>query len=59
MLKEIVCDCGWIARGSEDELVVAAQEHGRTAHAMVPTREQVLAVATPVAQAPEEAQQQT
>ena len=48
MIKQIVCDCGWSARGNEDELVAAAQAHGREAHDMVPTREQVLAVATPV-----------
>jgi predicted small metal-binding protein len=48
MIKEIVCDCGWTARGTEDELVAAAQAHGRDAHGLVPTREQVLAVATPV-----------
>jgi predicted small metal-binding protein len=48
MIKEIVCDCGWTARGTEDELVAAAQNHGRDAHGLVPTREQVLAVATPV-----------
>lgn len=47
MDKEIVCDCGWRVRGSEDELVAAAQEHGRTAHDMVLTREQVLATAKP------------
>lgn len=48
MIKQIVCDCGWSARGTEAELVAAAQAHGREAHDMVPTREQVLAVATPV-----------
>jgi hypothetical protein len=48
MIKQIVCDCGWTARGTEDELVAAAQAHGRDAHDLVPTREQVLAVATPV-----------
>jgi predicted small metal-binding protein len=48
MIKQIVCDCGWSVRGTEDELVAAAQAHGREAHDMVPTREQVLAVATPV-----------
>jgi predicted small metal-binding protein len=48
MEKEIVCDCGWSARGTEEELVAAAQEHGREAHAMEPTREQVLAAARPV-----------
>lgn len=48
MLKQVVCDCGWSARGTDEELVAAAQRHGREAHSMVPTREQVLAVATPV-----------
>ena len=48
MLKQIVCDCGWSARGTDDELVAAAQEHGRLAHDLVPSREQILAVATPV-----------
>jgi len=48
MIKETVWDSGWTARGTEDELVAAAQVHGRDAHGLVPTREQVLAVATPV-----------
>ncbi len=47
MEKEIVCDCGWRARGTEDELVAAAQEHGREAHDMIPTPAQVLATAKP------------
>jgi predicted small metal-binding protein len=50
MIKQIVCDCGWSARGTEDELVAAAQAHGREAHDTVPTREQVLAVATPLSE---------
>ena len=49
MLKKIVCDCGWTATGTDDELIAAAQEHGREAHDLVPTAEQVLAVAKPVA----------
>jgi predicted small metal-binding protein len=49
MLKKIVCDCGWTATGTDEELIVAAQEHGREAHDLVPTAEQVLAVAKPVA----------
>jgi predicted small metal-binding protein len=48
MEKEIACDCGWRVRGNEDELVAAAQEHGRIAHDMVPTPDQVLATAKPV-----------
>jgi predicted small metal-binding protein len=49
MLKKIVCDCGWTATGTDEELIAAAQEHGREAHDLVPTAEQVLAVAKPVA----------
>jgi predicted small metal-binding protein len=49
MRKRIVCDCGWTATGTDEELVAAAQEHGREAHDLVPTAEQVLAVAKPVA----------
>jgi hypothetical protein len=48
MLKQIVCDCGWSARGTDEELIEVAQRHGREAHNMVPTPEQVLAVAVPV-----------
>jgi hypothetical protein len=48
MIKQIICDCGWSARGTEGELVAAAQQHGHEAHDMVPTPEQVLAAATPV-----------
>ena len=48
MIKQIICDCGWSARGTEGELMAAAQQHGHEAHDMVPTPEQVLAVATPV-----------
>jgi predicted small metal-binding protein len=48
MEKEIACDCGWRARGTDEELIAAAQEHGRHAHDMVPTPEQVLATAKPV-----------
>jgi predicted small metal-binding protein len=48
MRKQIVCDCGWSAKGTDEELIAACQEHGRDAHGLVPTAEQVLAVATPV-----------
>ena len=48
MEKEILCDCGWRARGTDEELVSAAQQHGREAHDMVPTPAQVLATAKPV-----------
>lgn len=48
MIGQIICDCGWSARGTEEELVAAAQQHGAEAHDMLPTPEQVLAAATPV-----------
>ena len=43
----VKCDCGFEARGAEDELVPAVQQHGREAHGMQVTREQVLAMARP------------
>ena len=47
MIKQILCDCGWSARGTEAELVAAAQRHGHEVHDMKPTAEQVLEAATP------------
>ena len=43
----VKCDCGFEVRGPEEELVPAVQKHGREAHNMVVTREQVLAMAEP------------
>ena len=39
------CACGWETAGSEDLVVEATAEHGRQVHNMVPTREEVLAMA--------------
>ncbi len=44
---EVVCDCGWTARGPEDELVVRIQQHAREVHGLDVTREQALAQARP------------
>ena len=41
------CDCGFEARGTEDTLVPVVQRHGREAHQMEVSREQVLAMARP------------
>ena len=42
----IHCDCGTSVRGEdEDEIVKNAQEHAKNKHAVVVTREQVLALA--------------
>jgi predicted small metal-binding protein len=38
------CACGWETTGTEEELIAAAEEHGRRVHNMQPTREEVLAM---------------
>lgn len=38
------CACGWESTGSEEELIVAATEHGERVHNMRPTRDEVLAM---------------
>jgi predicted small metal-binding protein len=43
----VTCECGFEARGTEDEVVAITQEHGRSAHNMDVSREQVLAMAKP------------
>jgi predicted small metal-binding protein len=42
------CDCGFEARGQAAELIPLLQQHGRDAHNMQATPEQVLAMARPV-----------
>ncbi|HET7472441.1 MAG TPA: DUF1059 domain-containing protein [Candidatus Limnocylindrales bacterium] len=42
------CDCGWSARGPEDELVRKIQDHARDVHGLEVTREQAVAQARPV-----------
>ncbi|HVM14466.1 MAG TPA: DUF1059 domain-containing protein [Egibacteraceae bacterium] len=49
MTKVIRCDCGYVARGEDDdELVSVAQRHARDVHDMQLSAEQVLAMAEPV-----------
>jgi predicted small metal-binding protein len=43
----VKCDCGFEARGDEDELIPVVQKHGREAHNMEVTRQQVLAMSRP------------
>lgn len=43
----VTCECGFEARGTLDELVPVVQAHGREAHNMAATREQVAAMARP------------
>ena len=42
------CACGWEWAGDVESIVAATQAHGREAHNMESTREQVLAMARPV-----------
>jgi hypothetical protein len=46
--KLIECDCGWRFQGSEEELIEACRAHGRHAHDMDLSDEQILAVARPI-----------
>lgn len=39
------CVCGWETTGPEDDVVIATAEHGRRMHNMIPTRDEVLAMA--------------
>jgi predicted small metal-binding protein len=43
----VKCDCGFEARGDEEELVPVVQKHGREAHNMEVTRQQVLDMSRP------------
>jgi predicted small metal-binding protein len=43
----VKCECGFEVRGQQAELVPQVQKHGREAHNMDATPEQVLAMARP------------
>jgi predicted small metal-binding protein len=47
MLKQVTCECGWSAKGTEDELVGMIQKHGREVHGLDVTREQAVAQMQP------------
>ena len=44
-MLRVRCACGWETSGPEDTVVESTQEHGRRAHNMLATREQILAMA--------------
>lgn len=48
MQKQVTCECGFSAQGTEEELIPIVQRHGREVHNMDVTREQVLAQLKPV-----------
>jgi predicted small metal-binding protein len=43
----VKCECGFEARGTEEELIPVVQRHGEEAHNMKVTRDQVLAMSRP------------
>lgn len=47
MLKQVTCECGWTAKGTEQELVPLIQQHGREVHGLEVTREQAVAQIEP------------
>jgi len=44
---QVTCQCGWRVKGSKDVVVQAVQDHGREAHDVNLTEEQVMAQAVP------------
>ena len=56
MLKEVTRMCGWQTRGTEDEVVVAIQDHGDEVHGRRPSREEILALAVDLAGPGEDAE---
>jgi predicted small metal-binding protein len=48
MLMEVTCRCGWRCRGTEDEVITQVQAHGRSAHGVETTADEVRAIWRPV-----------
>jgi predicted small metal-binding protein len=48
MLKEVTCLCGWVARGTDDEVVDELTRHAWEDHGVRKTREEILANAVPI-----------
>ena len=44
MLVEVTCRCGWRCRGTEGEVIAQVRHHGRTAHGLETTAEEVRAI---------------
>jgi predicted small metal-binding protein len=48
MLMEVQCECGFYARGTEEDLVPVVQAHATSKHGMDVTPEQVIAQLKPI-----------
>jgi len=44
VLMEVTCRCGWVTRGSKSEVVENVREHGRSAHRLQVTPDEVRAI---------------
>lgn len=47
MQWQATCQCGWRTHGTKEEIVPAVQDHGRSAHQLEVSEEQVMALAVP------------
>lgn len=47
MIKEVQCECGFYARGTEEALVPVVQAHAQATHGMEVTADQVVAQLRP------------
>jgi len=47
MIKEVTCECGFYARGTEEALVPVVQTHAKVTHNMEVTSDQVIAQLKP------------
>ncbi|MSQ34007.1 MAG: DUF1059 domain-containing protein [Dehalococcoidia bacterium] len=45
MRWQVTCQCGWRVHGTKAEVVLSVQEHGRSAHQLEITEDQVMALA--------------
>jgi predicted small metal-binding protein len=48
MLMEVTCRCGWQCRGTENEVIDQVQAHGRSAHGVETTSDEIKAIWRPV-----------
>ena len=48
MQYEVKCDCGWSAKGTQEELIPQIQAHGKEVHGMDVTPDQAIAQLKPV-----------
>jgi predicted small metal-binding protein len=44
---QVTCQCGWRTHGTKEEIIPAVQMHGRSAHTLEITEDQVMALAVP------------